>query len=120
MIEMRAPEQASTTELIQDTRREITQFLHKQPTGDSRAFELFRRAITLRDEQARSGIYELYSAVASSWILRLTQNVMDQPSWIRQQPTPTGTVPSLQYEAVSFQTRPFICRPQTFYKVSIT
>ncbi len=71
MIEMRVPEQSTTTELIQDTRREVTQFLYKQPTGDSRAFELFRRAIALRDEQAWSGLYDLYSAMVSSWILRL-------------------------------------------------
>lgn len=70
MSEMRSPEQLTTTDLIQNTRREITQFLHKQPTGDACACELFRRAIALRDEQAWVGIYELYHVVVGSWILR--------------------------------------------------
>ena len=43
----------TTSELIQSTRRDIMQFLHKQPTGDACACELFCRAIALRDEQAR-------------------------------------------------------------------
>ena len=41
----------TTSELIQSARRDIMQFLHKQPTGDACACELFRRAIALRDEQ---------------------------------------------------------------------
>lgn len=70
MSEMRSLEQLTTTELIQNTHREIMQFLHKQPTGDACACELFRRAIALRDEQAWVGIYELYHVVVGSWILR--------------------------------------------------
>jgi hypothetical protein len=60
----------TTTEVIQNTHREIMQFLHKQQTGDACAHELFRRAIALRDEQAWVGIYELYHVVVGSWILR--------------------------------------------------
>jgi hypothetical protein len=60
----------TTSELIQSTRRDIMQFLHKQPTGDACACELFRRAIALRDEQAWTGIYEHYQVVVGSWILR--------------------------------------------------
>lgn len=68
--EMRSPEYLTITELTQYTRREIIQFLHKQPTGDTCACELFRRAIALRDEQAWTSIYELYHAVVGTWILR--------------------------------------------------
>jgi len=73
MIEMHSPlpEQQTVTELIRVAHKEVAQFLHHQATEDFCAFELFRRAITLRDEQAWSGIYELYSAVVSSWILLL-------------------------------------------------
>src|SRR5712692_7278280 len=70
MIEMHAQDQLTVTELIQGTRREITQFLHKQPIGDACAWELFRRAIALRDEQAWTGIYDLYAVMVDAWILR--------------------------------------------------
>jgi DNA-directed RNA polymerase specialized sigma24 family protein len=70
MIEMHAPDQLTVTELIQGTRGEITQFLHKQPIGDACAWELFHRAIVHRDEQAWAGIYELYAVLVDAWILR--------------------------------------------------
>lgn len=71
MIEMRVPPQHLTmTELIQEARREIAQFLRRQAADDSCAYELFRRAIVLQDEQAWSGMYELYNGVVSAWILR--------------------------------------------------
>ncbi len=78
MIEMRTPEQLTVTELIQQSRREIAQFVHQQATDDSCAFELFRRAIVQRDEQAWSGIYGLYNAVISSWILRQVPKLADE------------------------------------------
>jgi DNA-directed RNA polymerase specialized sigma24 family protein len=72
MIEMHKhdPDQLTVTELIQSTRGEITQFLHKQPIGDACAWELFRRAIVHRDEQAWTGIYDLYAVMVDAWILR--------------------------------------------------
>jgi len=72
MIEMHmpTPDQLTVTELIQGTRREITQFLHKQPIGDACAWELFHRAIVHRDEQAWTGIYDLYAVMVDAWILR--------------------------------------------------
>jgi DNA-directed RNA polymerase specialized sigma24 family protein len=70
MIEMRAPEQLTVSELIGVVRREITQSLQKRPTGSAYAFELFRRALALRDERAWAGMYDLYHALVGSWIRR--------------------------------------------------
>ena len=79
MIERRVPEHLMATELIQEARQEIAQFLHDhQATDDACAFELFRRAIVLRDEQAWAGLYELYNAVVSSWILRLVPKLANE------------------------------------------
>jgi DNA-directed RNA polymerase specialized sigma24 family protein len=70
MIEMRAPEQLTVPELIGVVRREITQSLQQRPTGSAYAFELFRRALALRDERAWAGMYDLYHTLVGSWIRR--------------------------------------------------
>lgn len=72
MIEMRTtplPELLTITELIQQTRREIASFQRRQGADGGYGYELFRRAIVLRDDLAWSAIYELYHAVVGSWIL---------------------------------------------------
>jgi DNA-directed RNA polymerase specialized sigma24 family protein len=71
MIELHSPEQLTVTELIREAHLETQLFLRDQSPEHVCAFELFRRAIVLRDEQAWFGIYELYNAVVSSWILHL-------------------------------------------------
>lgn len=70
MIEMHvSPQQLTITKLIQEARRETAQFQHRQATDGCCGYELFRRAIVLRDEWAWSAIYGLYNPVVSSWIL---------------------------------------------------
>lgn len=56
--------------IIQGTREEIAAFLHKQSTANQSSFELFRRALVLRDEAAWVGLYQVYHALVESWILR--------------------------------------------------
>ncbi|MBA2677526.1 MAG: hypothetical protein H0U76_03910 [Ktedonobacteraceae bacterium] len=70
MIELRCPEQLSTDLLIQEVQQEISQYLRFHQTDTTWAFELFRRAIMERDEQAWAGLYLLYSNQVNSWILR--------------------------------------------------
>jgi len=78
MIELRSPqsqpqpEHLTVSELLLEAHREIQAHPHTQPTAHATAyaFELFRRAIGQRDEQAWSGLYELYHALVSSWMLR--------------------------------------------------
>jgi len=64
------PEHLTVSELLLEAHREIQAHPHTQPTATAYAFELFRRAIGQRDEQAWSGLYELYHAMVSSWMLR--------------------------------------------------
>jgi DNA-directed RNA polymerase specialized sigma24 family protein len=77
MIEMFtcSPEHLTVPELIQELRKGTAQSSQHQATKDACAFELFRCAIVLRDEQAWFGIYTLYNAVVSSWILRLIPKI---------------------------------------------
>ncbi len=52
-------------------RQEVQQFLRHEPTdGSPYSWELFRRALVLRDEGAWVGIYELYHNMVWSWLLR--------------------------------------------------
>ncbi len=71
MIEVRCLEHLSTTDLIQEVKQEIQHYVHGRATMNTSAFELFRRALKLRDEQAWEGLYQLYSNLVSSWILHL-------------------------------------------------
>jgi len=73
MTDVRCLEPFTTAALIQEAHDEIQCFLRRQPTEGACAFEVFRRAIVLRNEQAWSGIYELYHGLVSSWILRRTR-----------------------------------------------
>jgi DNA-directed RNA polymerase specialized sigma24 family protein len=61
-----------TAALIQQAHHEIHCLLRHQPTEGACAFEVFRRALVLRNEQAWSGLYELYHGLVSSWVLRRT------------------------------------------------
>jgi hypothetical protein len=63
-------EQWTTFELIEECRREVQRFMHHQATATCCSFELFRRAITLRDEYAWCALYEFYYHLVGSWILR--------------------------------------------------
>ena len=65
----------STVQLVEESRKEIQHFLHHQTTSNECAFELFRRAITLRDEYAWCALYELYKGLVASWIIRSRHRV---------------------------------------------
>lgn len=70
MIDLMSVEHVSTTTLIEEAEREIQHYRSRQVRGtNNAAFELFRRAFVLRDEQAWSGIYLLYANLVASWIL---------------------------------------------------
>jgi DNA-directed RNA polymerase specialized sigma24 family protein len=66
------PEHLTVSELLLEAHKEIQAHPHTQPTAHATAyaFELFHRAIGQCDEQAWSGLYELYYALVSSWMLR--------------------------------------------------
>src|SRR5947207_2361211 len=78
MIDMHAPEQLTVAELVQATRGEIQLFLRHQPTANACAFALFRRAIVERDEQAWTGLYELYNNLVHSWIARRASDLSSE------------------------------------------
>ena len=78
MIDMRAPEQLTVAELVQATRGEIQLFLRHQPSANACAFALFRRAIVDRDEQAWTGLYELYNNLVHSWIARRASDLSSE------------------------------------------
>ncbi|MHB8596725.1 MAG: sigma-70 RNA polymerase sigma factor region 4 domain-containing protein [Ktedonobacteraceae bacterium] len=66
------PEHLTVSELLPEAFQEIQAYLRQQPKANTGAcaFELFRRAIGQRDEQAWAGIYELYHTMVGSWMLR--------------------------------------------------
>lgn len=69
-------------ELLQRCRDEIHRYRRRDPTaGTSSCMELFRRAVTLRDEQAWSAIYDLYHVLVQSW-LREIQPDLKEPDVI--------------------------------------
>ena len=72
------PEHLTVSALLLQAHREIHTYPHKQPTTNTCAFELFRRAIGQRDEQAWAGLYELYHALVGSWIVRLAPALSPQ------------------------------------------
>lgn len=69
MIMMQRPEHLSLEDLREEVANEIYQFRIHHPTDNACSFELFRRALVLRDEHAWSTLYSLYSNLVSSWIL---------------------------------------------------
>jgi DNA-directed RNA polymerase specialized sigma24 family protein len=73
--EHHTPAYLSVAELIQEVRRRIVAFRSDRPTENACAFELFRRAIVQHDEQAWSGLYELYHVLVGSWILYLSPSL---------------------------------------------
>lgn len=86
MIQLAAPAHMTVTELMQEARHESAQFRRGQLAGSACAFELFRRAIVLRDEYAWSALYELYRAVVVSWILRRDAGVSsDDLAWLENE-----------------------------------
>lgn len=86
MIQLAAPAHMTVTELMQAARQEIAQFLRRGPAEDAYAFELFRRAIVLRDEHAWTALYELYRAVVDTWILRRDAAVSsDDLAWLENE-----------------------------------
>jgi len=82
MSEMRSPEHLTISELLPEACKERHASLHQQPTTNANiyAFELFRRAIGRRDEQAWCCLYELYRGVVGSWLLR---RLPSQPQEVR-------------------------------------
>lgn len=75
MMELCPSEQLSTAMLIQELEREIQDYRDRRTTTTPSAFELFRRALVLRDEQAWVGMFQLYSNLVSAWILPLMAEV---------------------------------------------
>ena len=70
MIEMRVSTQHMTiTELIEEARRETALFQRRQATESACSYELWRRAIVLRDDWAWAAVYRLYAPVVSAWIV---------------------------------------------------
>lgn len=78
MIELCSPQELSCPELIEEARREVTRFLRHEPSEHACAFELFRRAIVQQDEQAWVGLYDLYRALVSSWIMRRAHSLSQE------------------------------------------
>lgn len=71
MMTMQTPECLSMTELIEACRSELHQFLHRQPNRSTRyTYELFRRALEMRDDYAWLILYEHYKNLVSAWIVR--------------------------------------------------
>ncbi|MGB8346587.1 MAG: hypothetical protein WCD86_17000 [Ktedonobacteraceae bacterium] len=70
MAESSSLERLPVADLVQGARQETMLFLRKLPTDGSHAFELFRRALALRDDAAWAGLYDLYRIVVKSWVLQ--------------------------------------------------
>ncbi len=64
------------TEVVLKARREKN-YYRLQPENMQYTHELFRRAIVLRDEDAWSAIYEMYSSVVADWISTRTISIND-------------------------------------------
>jgi DNA-directed RNA polymerase specialized sigma24 family protein len=65
----RSLEHLSLDVLLQEAHQEIVHFRHKQKTSNMAAFEVFRRALLLRDDGAWAGLYHLYAPLIEAWIL---------------------------------------------------
>jgi len=62
------PEQLSITELARCCSEETTKFLKQNVSNDRYCLELFRRAITKRDDDAWICIYQQYSPLVLTWV----------------------------------------------------
>jgi len=62
------PEQLSITELARCCSEETTKFLKQNISNDRYCLELFRRAITKRDDDAWICIYQQYSPLVLTWV----------------------------------------------------
>ena len=70
MIELQvSPQRMTITELIEEARREIALFQRRQATQSACSYELWWRAIVLRDDWAWSAVYGLYAPAVSAWIV---------------------------------------------------
>ncbi len=56
-------------EVVQAARQELARYQRREVTEGCYRYELFRRAILLRDEWAWSELYELYRPLVSAWVL---------------------------------------------------
>jgi hypothetical protein len=76
MIDMRlsSPEFLTIPELIAEARQETALFQRYQATESCCTYELWRRAIVLRDDWAWSAVYGLYAPVVSARILLRVPN----------------------------------------------
>jgi DNA-directed RNA polymerase specialized sigma24 family protein len=63
------PEQLPLDVLLQEAHQEISRFRGKQKTSNMAAFEVFRRALLLRDDGAWVSLYQLYAPLVEAWIL---------------------------------------------------
>lgn len=64
-----SPEQLPLDVLLQEAHQEISRFRGKQETTNVASFEVFRRALLLRDDAAWAGLYQLYAPLIETWIL---------------------------------------------------
>lgn len=55
--------------LLAEVQQEIIRFRNRQKTSNRAAFEVFRRALLLRDDEAWAGLYQLYTPLVEAWIL---------------------------------------------------
>ena len=70
MIDMHvSPQHMTITELVKEARRETALFQRRQATESCCSYELWRRAIVLRDDWAWSAVYGLYTPIVSAWIV---------------------------------------------------
>lgn len=78
MIELHvSPQHMTITELIEEARAETVLFQRRQATESACSYELWRRAIVLRDDGAWSAVYRLYAPVVSAWIVLRVPNASE-------------------------------------------
>ncbi len=55
--------------LVQEAQQESSRFRRQQPTSGRASFEVFRRALLLREDAAWAGLYQLYAPLVEAWLL---------------------------------------------------
>ena len=55
--------------LVQEAQQESSRFRRQQPTSGRASFEVFRRALLLREDAAWAGLYQLYTPLIKAWLL---------------------------------------------------
>jgi DNA-directed RNA polymerase specialized sigma24 family protein len=73
-----SPELLPLDVLLQEAHQEISRFRGKQKTSNVAAFEVFRRALFLRDDEAWVSLYRLYAPLVEAWILLRRQGLVIQ------------------------------------------